>query len=74
MTMEQRRRAKIRTADLYQPGTRIHLENATKHGATAEEIMEVLAVVSVPGVHTIGMGLPGRLDELETAETRGGAA
>ena len=41
------------------------------HGATPEEIMEVLALVSVLGVHTIAMGLPVLLDELEKAKTRG---
>ena len=56
---------------LYEPGTRIHMENALKHGATPEEIMEVLALVSVLGVHTISMGLPVLLDELKKAETRG---
>jgi alkylhydroperoxidase/carboxymuconolactone decarboxylase family protein YurZ len=56
---------------MYEPGTRIHMENALKHGATPEEIMEVLALVSVLGVHTIAMGLPILLDELKKAETRG---
>jgi alkylhydroperoxidase/carboxymuconolactone decarboxylase family protein YurZ len=56
---------------LYEPGTRIHMENALKHGATPEEIMEVLALVSVLGVHTIAMGLPVLLDELKKVETRG---
>ena len=56
---------------LYEPGTRIHMENALKLGATPEEIMEVLALVSVLGVHTIAMGLPVLLDELKKAETRG---
>jgi alkylhydroperoxidase/carboxymuconolactone decarboxylase family protein YurZ len=55
---------------MYEPGTRIHMENALKHGATPEEIMEVLALVSVLGVHTIAMGLPVLLDELKKAETR----
>jgi alkylhydroperoxidase/carboxymuconolactone decarboxylase family protein YurZ len=58
------------TTQLYEPGTRIHMENALKHGATREEIMEVLALVSVVGVHTIAMGLPVLLDELKKAETR----
>jgi alkylhydroperoxidase/carboxymuconolactone decarboxylase family protein YurZ len=57
---------------LYEPGTRIHMENALRLGATPEEIMEVLALVSVLGVHTIAMGLPVLLDELQKAETRTG--
>jgi alkylhydroperoxidase/carboxymuconolactone decarboxylase family protein YurZ len=58
------------TTHLYEPGTRIHMENALKHGATREEIMEVLALVSVLGVHTIAMGLPVLLDDLKKAEAR----
>src|SRR5580698_9900785 len=56
---------------LYEPGARIHMENALKLGATPEEIMEVLALVSVLGIHTIAMGLPMLLDELKKAESRG---
>jgi alkylhydroperoxidase/carboxymuconolactone decarboxylase family protein YurZ len=56
---------------MYEPGTRIHMENALKLGATPEEIMEVLALVSVLGVHTMSMGLPILLDELKKVETRG---
>jgi hypothetical protein len=37
---------------------------------TPEEIVAVPALVSVPGVHTIGMGWPVLLDELKKAETR----
>ncbi|MSP02145.1 MAG: gamma-carboxymuconolactone decarboxylase [Acetobacteraceae bacterium] len=55
---------------MYEPGTRIHMENALKLGATPEEIMEVLALVSVLGVHTISMGLPILLDEIKKAGTR----
>jgi alkylhydroperoxidase/carboxymuconolactone decarboxylase family protein YurZ len=55
---------------MYETGTRIHMENALRVGATPEEIMEVLALVSVLGVHTISMGLPVLLDELKKAETR----
>jgi alkylhydroperoxidase/carboxymuconolactone decarboxylase family protein YurZ len=56
---------------MYEPGTRIHMENAIRLGATPEEIMEVLALVSVLGIHTIAMGLPVLLDELKKLETRG---
>lgn len=55
---------------LYEPGTRIHMANALTLGATPDEIMEVLALVSVLGVHTISMGLPVLMDELKKAETR----
>jgi alkylhydroperoxidase/carboxymuconolactone decarboxylase family protein YurZ len=58
------------TTHLYEPGTKIHMENALRHGATPEEIMEVLALTSVLGIHTIAVGLPALLDELKKAETR----
>jgi alkylhydroperoxidase/carboxymuconolactone decarboxylase family protein YurZ len=58
------------TTHLYEPGTRIHMENALKHGATPQEIMEVLELTSVLGIHTIAVGLPALLDELKKAEQR----
>jgi alkylhydroperoxidase/carboxymuconolactone decarboxylase family protein YurZ len=58
------------TTHLYEPGTRIHMENALKQGATPAEIMEVLELTSVLGVHTIAVGLPILLDEIKKAETR----
>lgn len=56
------------TTHLYEPGLRIHLRNAFKHGATKEEVMEVYELVSVLGLHTLTMGVPALLDELEQAE------
>ena len=56
------------TTHLYEPGTRIHMENALKHGAAPREIMEVLKLTSVLGIHTIAVGLPALLDELKKAE------
>ena len=37
----------------YNDGTRVHMENAIRYGATVEEIMEVLELTSVLGVHTL---------------------
>jgi alkylhydroperoxidase/carboxymuconolactone decarboxylase family protein YurZ len=56
------------TTHLYEPGTRIHMENALRHGATPAEIVEVLALVSVLGVHTIALGVPVMLEELAKAK------
>jgi alkylhydroperoxidase/carboxymuconolactone decarboxylase family protein YurZ len=58
------------TTHLYEPGIRIHMENALRLGATPHEIMEVLALTSVLGIHTVAVGLPVLLDELQKAETR----
>ena len=44
------------TTHLYNPGTRIHIANALKQGATRDEVMEVLQIVSVLGIHTISTG------------------
>ncbi|MGP3937157.1 carboxymuconolactone decarboxylase family protein [Nonomuraea sp. KM88] len=38
---------------LYEPGLKLHVRNALGHGATAEEITEVLAIVSVVGIHAV---------------------
>ncbi|HLY88423.1 MAG TPA: carboxymuconolactone decarboxylase family protein [Acetobacteraceae bacterium] len=65
------------TTHLYNPGTRIHIANALKHGATRDEVMEVLEIVSVLGIHTMSTGLPILIDELRNAgrgeEVREGA-
>lgn len=58
------------TTHLYEPGTRIHMENALKLGATPAEIMEVLALTSVLGVHTMAVGVPALLAELKRAEEK----
>lgn len=58
------------TTHLYEPGTRIHMANALKHGATPAEIMEVLELTSVLGIHTVAVGLPALLDELKKAKSR----
>ncbi len=48
-------------------GTRAHIKNALKYGATKEEIMEVLELVSVLGIHTLTMGVPILVQELNEA-------
>ena len=56
------------TTHLHEDGTRIHMENALRHGATPAEIVEVLTLVSVLGVHTISMGVPIMQEEFVLAE------
>lgn len=55
------------TTQLYEPSLRIHIRNAMKHGATMQEIMEVLQLVSVLGIHTCTMGMPVLVDEFKKA-------
>jgi alkylhydroperoxidase/carboxymuconolactone decarboxylase family protein YurZ len=56
------------TTHLYEPGLRQHIRNAFRYGATKEEIMEVLELVSVLGIHACTLGVPVLLEELETYE------
>lgn len=49
---------------LYLPGLKLHMRNAVRLGATAAEIMEVLAIVSVIGIHTATVGAPILTEEL----------
>lgn len=55
------------TTHLYNPGTRVHIANALRQGATRNEVMEVLQLVSVLGIHTMTAGLPILVDELRKA-------
>lgn len=43
---------------LYQEGMRFHIRNALEVGATVEEIMEALELVSVAGLHSMIEGMP----------------
>ena len=52
------------TTHLYLPGLKLHMENALALGATRDEIMEVLELTSVLGIHTCTMGVPILMDEL----------
>jgi alkylhydroperoxidase/carboxymuconolactone decarboxylase family protein YurZ len=49
---------------MYAPGTRRHIANALKAGATVEEIMEVLKLCVVQGVQACNLGIPILADEL----------
>ena len=52
---------------LYVPGIRQHIKQALAHGATAQEIMEVLELTATLGIHACTVGVPILLDELEAA-------
>lgn len=49
---------------LYVPGLKLHLRNAVRLGATTEELVEVLEIVSVIGIHAATVGVPILADEL----------
>lgn len=53
---------------MYAPGTRRHIRNALKAGATVEEIMEVLKLCVAQGVQACNLGVPILAEELERAK------
>jgi alkylhydroperoxidase/carboxymuconolactone decarboxylase family protein YurZ len=53
---------------LYAPGVRRHIRRALKAGATKAEITAVLQLASLQGLHSICVGGPILLEELEAAE------
>ncbi len=50
---------------MYGPGTRRHIKNALRAGATIEEIMEVLKLCVIQGVQACNLGVPILAEELE---------
>lgn len=48
---------------LYAPGIRRHIRKALELGATREQVMAVLEMVSVLGIHSVAMGAPILIDE-----------
>ena len=58
------------TTHLYEPGLRQHIRNALGYGATKEEIMEVLELTSVLGIHTCTLGVPVLMEELAAHEEK----
>ncbi|MDG4664363.1 carboxymuconolactone decarboxylase family protein [Mycobacterium sp. 236(2023)] len=55
---------------LYNPGTLFHIKEARKLGATKEEILETLQLVTLVGVHSISEGVPLLLEALESEENQ----
>ena len=55
----------VATTHLYAPGTRRHIQNALRLGATREELLEVIQLVTVMGIHSVNMAVPILAEELE---------
>src|SRR4029453_14240654 len=53
---------------MYAPGVRRHIQRALKLGATKEEITAVLQLATLQGLHSMCVGAPILLDELEASE------
>jgi alkylhydroperoxidase/carboxymuconolactone decarboxylase family protein YurZ len=56
------------TTHLHADGTRAHIRAALRHGATRDEVMEVLELATMIGIHTCTLAVPILLEELERAE------
>lgn len=48
----------VATTHMYGPGTKRHIENAKKHGATEQEVLETIQMVSIMGIHSCNLGYP----------------
>lgn len=53
---------------LHGPGTRVHIRNALNRGASKEEILEVLELVTLVGIHSCHLGIPILKEELRNFE------
>jgi AhpD family alkylhydroperoxidase len=58
----------VACTNLYAPGVRRHVRRALKAGATKEEITAVLQLAALQGLHSVCVGGPILLEELEAAE------
>jgi len=61
------------TTHLYARGTKIHMRNALRLGATPGEIMEMLEITSLMGIHGVQVAAPLLLEQLEGSKNGNGA-
>jgi alkylhydroperoxidase/carboxymuconolactone decarboxylase family protein YurZ len=52
---------------LYVKGLKLHIENAIGYGATAQEILEIMEIASVLGIHAVTASAPILLEEMNAA-------
>ncbi len=52
---------------LYVKGLKLHIENALGHGATPEEILEVMEIAAVMGIHGVLMAAPILVEEADAS-------
>ena len=53
------------TTHMYGPGVRRHVQNALRLGATRRELLEVIQLVTIMGIHSINLAVPILAEELE---------
>ena len=61
----------VATTHLWPSGARRHMANALEAGATKEEILEVIQLTSIMGIHSMTMGVPILMEEAEKAAGTG---
>ena len=54
----------VAATHLYVEGLRLHIRNALDYGATREEVLEVIELASVIGIHSCTVGVPILVEEL----------
>ena len=59
---------------LYESGLRQHIRNALGYGATREEVLEVIELASVIGIHSCTVGVPILIEELAATPPPDGGA
>ncbi len=59
------------TTHLYAPGVRRHMRNALKQGATLEEVMEVIQLTTLLGIHSCNLAIPILMEEVAAAAKEG---
>jgi alkylhydroperoxidase/carboxymuconolactone decarboxylase family protein YurZ len=64
----------VSCTNMYAPGVRRHMQRALKAGATREEITAVLQLACMQGLHSICLGAPILLEELEASGERAPAS
>ena len=50
--------AAVAATHLYVKGLKLHIENAVGYGATPQEILEVMEIASVLGIHAVTSAAP----------------
>ena len=62
----------VSCTNMYAPGVRRHIQRALEAGATKQELTAVLQIAALQGVHSMCLGAPILLEELEAREQRAG--
>lgn len=59
------------TTHLYAPGVRRHIRNALNAGATTEEVLEVIQLTTVMGIHACNLAVPILMEEVAAIQGEG---